>query len=1195
MNDFKNFLNSGSFFASFSSDQNLSCFCDFINNTCRAKYLKLLPVLIALLIIPMAFAIPNVINIQGKLTDAQYNAQSGTHNFTFTIYNALTGGNARYSENISLNMSQGLWSHQLGSNNTIALNFSEDYYVEIIANGQTLIPRLRLSSVGFSYKANVSDNVSANSYALGNFTIIGNVTIRGNGTFNGSTICTENNGVCPKNVSLNYGWNGTLWQPVLTLADGTLRLSVSQATVYNITAEGNATNNFTVVNNLIVGKNLTVNTNTLFVDSANARVGIGMTSPNTTLNIRSNGNILRFTPITAGGVINFVQVDNGLGSERARFSYDIDNVKLGIAVGATVTTPHVTIDGSGLVGIATVAPVSEFEVNGTAPTISLQNGTLSGRINFDVNSTGDLIVNSSSTANLLIVQKGGNVGIGTASPTEILHVASESNAGLRLQAAGADASVDDRIVFLRSDGTLASKTIVSNGDRLARIIAQGYNGTAFRSAAEIQIVVDGTPGASDMPARIAFFTSPDGSASPAERVRIDNAGNLGINTTSPSGLLQVNVNGSDVFHINETGRVGIGTAGPGKKLVVSTGIHQDAIDLIQTNAAYDTGYNINSKQSLSYFGGWSTTTLYLNGNADWTGGVTIGSFAGAGKVSNLTINGNVGIGTAGPGYLLDVNGTLRVSGASTLAAVSATTGTFTDDGSFGTTSGDHYLNIRAGGNGISGWRIYAGAGATLRTQFLFNDNSGSATLSSPIGQPIHLSLSDGTVTAGAATFSGNVGIGTVAPAATLHVNGSGSSSSGLRITNGTTEVMYVNTTSGNVGIGTAAPQSKLEVAGGFNVSIGGASKLYVNSSSEYVGIGTTSPESTLEVNGNLRLSAVAAASRYIILGTNAAANTGTGALVIQAGAGSGGYGGAINLFAHSHATKPGWVTVGISASAGSGATEGRFTVDDSATGGTNLFTVLRTGNVGINTTSPGALLHVAGNASAGLTAALFENTNVPDNTNYIQLALKVRGYQSTVLRQNSDASSQTVGSVLDTVLMNTYTAGGYGKLILGTNGSAKVTIDQAGNVAINASTATALLDVQGSGSCKIWGNGNLTCTGTKNALVNTSSYGWRKLYAAESTTNRFSDEGFGQTINGTATIMLDPIYMETVNTNVSTTEGKYLVHVTAYGKTSLYVEAVYDNGFVVKSTDGNNTEFAWQVSALRRGYEQYRLEAWNNG
>ncbi len=73
------------------------------------------------------------------------------------------------------------------------------------------------------------------------------------------------------------------------------------------------------------------------------------------------------------------------------------------------------------------------------------------------------------------------------------------------------------------------------------------------------------------------------------------------------------------------------------------------------------------------------------------------------------------------------------------------------------------------------------------------------------------------------------------------------------------------------------------------------------------------------------------------------------------------------------------------------------------------------------------------------------------------------------------------------------------------------------------------------------------------------------------------------------------------------------MHLTAYGKASLYVEAQYNDRFVVKSVDGSDVKFAWQVSALRRGYlrraklfeiskklrffadEQYRLEQWNNG
>lgn len=69
-------------------------------------------------------------------------------------------------------------------------------------------------------------------------------------------------------------------------------------------------------------------------------------------------------------------------------------------------------------------------------------------------------------------------------------------------------------------------------------------------------------------------------------------------------------------------------------------------------------------------------------------------------------------------------------------------------------------------------------------------------------------------------------------------------------------------------------------------------------------------------------------------------NAGTGRLIIQSGGGSAGYGGAINLFSHSHASKPGWVTAGISSGSG-----GKFTVNSSGTaGGTDVFTVDTSGN-----------------------------------------------------------------------------------------------------------------------------------------------------------------------------------------------------------------------------------------------------------
>lgn len=67
--------------------------------------------------------------------------------------------------------------------------------------------------------------------------------------------------------------------------------------------------------------------------------------------------------------------------------------------------------------------------------------------------------------------------------------------------------------------------IVQNGDGLGGIYFDGWNGSSYNSAAKILVNVDGVPGASaDMPGRIGFYTTPNGSANAVERMRIDNAG-----------------------------------------------------------------------------------------------------------------------------------------------------------------------------------------------------------------------------------------------------------------------------------------------------------------------------------------------------------------------------------------------------------------------------------------------------------------------------------------------------------------------------------------------------------------------------------------------------------------------------------------------------------------------------------------------
>ncbi len=88
----------------------------------------------------------------------------------------------------------------------------------------------------------------------------------------------------------------------------------------------------------------------------------------------------------------------------------------------------------------------------------------------------------------------------------------------------------------RSD-TKGTHTVVQSGDDLGVLAFRGSDGTNFLLAAYILAEVDGTPGTNDMPGALAFFTGPDGSASPVERLRITNAGHiiaLSATTTPPT-------------------------------------------------------------------------------------------------------------------------------------------------------------------------------------------------------------------------------------------------------------------------------------------------------------------------------------------------------------------------------------------------------------------------------------------------------------------------------------------------------------------------------------------------------------------------------------------------------------------------------------------------------------------------------------
>jgi hypothetical protein len=75
-------------------------------------------------------------------------------------------------------------------------------------------------------------------------------------------------------------------------------------------------------------------------------------------------------------------------------------------------------------------------------------------------------------------------------------------------------------------GAGASGNNVSGSSTLSRIVFSGFHTDKYYTGAEILALVDGTPGASDMPSTLVFSTTADGASSPTERARITNDGYL---------------------------------------------------------------------------------------------------------------------------------------------------------------------------------------------------------------------------------------------------------------------------------------------------------------------------------------------------------------------------------------------------------------------------------------------------------------------------------------------------------------------------------------------------------------------------------------------------------------------------------------------------------------------------------------------
>ena len=102
--------------------------------------------------------IPKRMSVQGKLTDINNNALTGTYNLTFRIYNVTSGSSALYEENQTLAINGGMYDAIISPS---VLRFDQPYYLAIaVSNDSEMTPRINLTSSPYAFSATTSINLT---------------------------------------------------------------------------------------------------------------------------------------------------------------------------------------------------------------------------------------------------------------------------------------------------------------------------------------------------------------------------------------------------------------------------------------------------------------------------------------------------------------------------------------------------------------------------------------------------------------------------------------------------------------------------------------------------------------------------------------------------------------------------------------------------------------------------------------------------------------------------------------------------------------------------------------------------------------------------------------------------------------------------------------------------------------------------
>lgn len=300
------------------------------------------------------------------------------------------------------------------------------------------------------------------------------------------------------------------------------------------------------------------------------------------------------------------------------------------------------------VGINNATPASALDVTGDVAISDkiVHSGDTNTAIRFPA---ADTVTVETNGAERVRIDSSGNMGIGTTATTSGNKLNVEAQSG------------QTPTVRLFNYGNTAPITSYSARVGLELISYQSASGSPYIKTSALIANSDGT-----VPSEMQFWTKTNGQSSPAERLRIDSSGNVGIGTTSPTNKLTV-AGSIDTSGAN-TGFLAAGGA-------AATPTHSFSSDP-------DTGMFRGTTNMLNFATG-GVEQLRLN--ASGAIGIQGGNYGTSGQVLTSQGSGAAPVwGTSYPTQVwvnFDGTGTVAIRGSGNVSSI-------TDNG-----AGDYYVNF----------------------------------------------------------------------------------------------------------------------------------------------------------------------------------------------------------------------------------------------------------------------------------------------------------------------------------------------------------------------------------------------------------------------------------------------------------------------------------------------------------------------